>query len=225
MRATVAGGITESVLWPKLRDYWLPVAFSDEVDDKPLPVRLLDEPLAVCRLGDRVAAFQDLCIHRGTPISLGWIKNNEVVCAYHGWSYNADGRCTRIPSIPPEHPIPKKACLTQYQTKERYGIVWVCMSEKEPRAPIPDFSPLEDPNFHVLFRDKRHWNCSAARAIENFFDFGHFAWVHDGILGDRNQPIPPEVTLKREDNELHFSAHEKPTTLCRIDGPQPIASH
>ena len=49
-------------------------------------------------------------------------------------------------------------------------------------------------------------NCSAARAIENFFDFGHFAWVHDGILGDRNQPIPPEVTLTREDNELHFSA-------------------
>ena len=122
-------GMTESVLWPKLRDYWLPVAFSEEVGDKPLPVRLLDERLAICRLGDEVAAFYDLCIHRGTPISLGWIENGEVVCAYHGWSYDAEGRCTRIPSVPPEHPIPKKACLTRYRAQERYGIVWVFMGE------------------------------------------------------------------------------------------------
>ena len=42
-----------------------------------------------------------------------------IVCAYHGWSYDADGKCIRIPSIPPEHPIPKKACLTRYLTQER----------------------------------------------------------------------------------------------------------
>ncbi len=205
---TTAGtkGMTESVLWPRLRDYWLPVAFSEEVGDKPLPVRLLDERLAICRLGDEVAAFYDLCIHRGTPISLGRIENGEVVCAYHGWSYNAEGRCTRIPSVPSAHPIPKKACLTRYRAQERYGLVWVFMGEGEPRAPIPAFPPLEDPSFHVIFRDKRHWDCSAARAIENFFDFGHFAWVHDGILGTRDQPIPPEVTLERDGDELRFSA-------------------
>ncbi len=209
-------GMTESVLWPRLRDYWLPVAFSEEVGDKPLPVRLLDERLAICRLGDEVAAFYDLCIHRGTPISLGRIENGEVVCAYHGWSYNAEGRCTRIPSVPPAHPIPKKACLTRYRAQERYGLVWVFMGEGEPRAPIPAFPPLEDPSFHVIFRDKRHWDCSAARAIENFFDFGHFAWVHDGILGTRDQPIPPEVTLERDGEYIRFQAHERPNSTHTI---------
>ena len=41
----------ESDLWPGLRRYWHPVAFSEEVGEKPLAVRLLDERLAVCRLG------------------------------------------------------------------------------------------------------------------------------------------------------------------------------
>ena len=90
--------VTETGLWPQLRDYWLPVAFSEEVGEKPLSVRLLDKRLALCRLGDQVAAFYDLCVHRGTPISLGWIDGEEVVCAYHGWAYNGEGRCTRIPS-------------------------------------------------------------------------------------------------------------------------------
>jgi phenylpropionate dioxygenase-like ring-hydroxylating dioxygenase large terminal subunit len=203
-------GMTETGLWPQLRDYWLPVAFSDEVGEKPLAVRLLDERLALCRLGARgghggeVAAFLDLCVHRGTPISLGWIEGEEVVCAYHGWSYNREGRCTRIPSVPSGHPIPKKACLTRYKARERYGIVWVCLGE--PRAPLPEYPPLEDPEFQVIFRDKRRWACSAARAIENFFDFGHFAWVHEGILGDRDHPIPPQVTLEREGEELRFWA-------------------
>jgi phenylpropionate dioxygenase-like ring-hydroxylating dioxygenase large terminal subunit len=206
MESAAAKGMTETGLWPQLRDYWLPVAFSEEVGEKPLAVRLLDERLALCRLGGReghggeVAAFYDLCVHRGTPISLGRIEGEEVVCAYHGWSYNREGRCTRIPSVPSGHPIPKKARLTQYKARERYGIVWVCLGE--PRAPLPEYPPLEDPGFHVVFRDKRKWTCSAARAIENFFDFGHFAWVHEGILGNRDHPIPPEVTLEREGEEL-----------------------
>jgi vanillate O-demethylase monooxygenase subunit len=82
--------MTETGLWPQLRDYWLPAAFSEEVGEKPLAVRLLDERLALCRLGGRgghggeVAAFYDLCVHRGCPISLGWVEGKEVVCAYHG---------------------------------------------------------------------------------------------------------------------------------------------
>ncbi|MFM9129474.1 MAG: Rieske 2Fe-2S domain-containing protein, partial [Candidatus Limnocylindrus sp.] len=34
--------------------------------DRPLPVRLSGEALVVVRLGDTVAAFPDLCVHRGT---------------------------------------------------------------------------------------------------------------------------------------------------------------
>ena len=61
----------------------------------------------------------------GRPSPWGWVEGETIVCAYHGWAYDADGKCVRIPSIPPEHPIPKKACLTHYPAAERYGIIWV----------------------------------------------------------------------------------------------------
>ena len=98
----------ESDLWPALRTYWHPVAFSEDIKAKPVALRLLDEPIIVCRLGNSLAAYHDLCIHRGTPISLGWIEGEEVVCAYHGWSYDSKGKCTRIPSVPSEQSIPKR---------------------------------------------------------------------------------------------------------------------
>jgi phenylpropionate dioxygenase-like ring-hydroxylating dioxygenase large terminal subunit len=44
------------------------------VTDRPVPFILPGERIAVCRLGGRPAAFKDLCIHRGTPISLGWTE-------------------------------------------------------------------------------------------------------------------------------------------------------
>ncbi|MCI0634402.1 MAG: Rieske 2Fe-2S domain-containing protein [Actinobacteria bacterium] len=30
-------------------------------------------------------------MHRGTPLSLGWVEGNLITCAYHGWTYRPDG--------------------------------------------------------------------------------------------------------------------------------------
>ena len=95
----------EAQLWPALREYWHPVCWSKEAMERPLAVNLLNERLAICRINGEVRAFQDLCVHRGTPISLGWVEGDHIVCAYHGWSYDAKGKCERIPSIPDGHPI------------------------------------------------------------------------------------------------------------------------
>jgi vanillate O-demethylase monooxygenase subunit len=39
------------------------------------------------------------------------------------------------------------------------------------------------------------WRCDASRQVENFTDFGHFAFVHPGLLGDPERPVvaPHEV--------------------------------
>ena len=205
----------ESDLWPSLRGYWHPVAFSEEVGERPISVPILEERVAVCRLSGEVKAFHDLCIHRGTPLSLGWVEGETIVCAYHGWAYNQEGKCVRIPSIPPGHPIPKKACLTRYLAQERYGIVWVCLAE-EPRATLPELTEVEDTSFRIFFRQKKTWDCTAARAIENFTDLAHFPWVHEGILGDRSEPIPPEVKMKRDGEVLRYSVDYPSSPIHQI---------
>ena len=206
----------EGDLWPALRRYWHPVAFSEDVGQKPLSVRLLDEQVVVCRLGGEARAFRDLCIHRGTALSLGWIEEDNLVCAYHGWAYRGDGQCVRIPSIPPKHPIPKKACLTTYRAEDRYGLVWVCLSA-DPLTPIPDFPEFDDPSYRVFIKQWKPWKCSAAREIENFVDQAHFAWVHEGILGDRSNAVAPDMHLDRNGHEIHFWFENEPSDLHEVE--------
>ena len=163
--------------------FWHPVARSEEVTDKPIKVKLLDQPLALWRSNGRVAAFYDLCVHRGTPLSLGWLDNGELVCAYHGWRYGADGSCTRIPSLPADRAIPAKARASSFKAEERYGLIWVCLGQ--PRTDIPEFPPeFHDPAFNWgPFSTHGIWKANAARMLENLADYSHFPFVHPGTLG------------------------------------------
>jgi phenylpropionate dioxygenase-like ring-hydroxylating dioxygenase large terminal subunit len=196
-----------------LRHYWYPVALSEEVTAKPLAARLLAEPLAVYRAGEQVVAVRDLCIHRGSALSLGWVEGETLVCAYHGWTYAPDGACVHIPSLPPGGAIPRKAHLTTYRAEERYGLVWVCLDE--PVAPIPRYPEAEDPNYRTVWT-QYVWQANAARIIENVMDFAHFPWVHPGILGDRSRPVYPPVTVERRAGELHYVLDDEQTNAIRI---------
>lgn len=113
-----------------LSQFWYPILWSKEVTDKPVAVKLLDQPLVIWRANGQLSAFYDLCIHRGAALSLGWVNGDQLVCGYHGWNYAADGSCTRIPSLPPEREIPSKARAKAYRVEERHGLIWVCLGER-----------------------------------------------------------------------------------------------
>src|SRR5262245_12057894 len=113
----------------KLRQYWHPAAGSAEVGERPLGVSVLDEQIVLYRAHGRVVGLKDLCIHRGTPLSRGWLDDGCLVCAYHGWGFGPDGVCVRIPALAPGQPIPRKARVPAFRVTERYGLVWVCLEE------------------------------------------------------------------------------------------------
>jgi vanillate O-demethylase monooxygenase subunit len=170
--------------------------------DRPVPVTLLDENLVLARLDGRARCFRDLCIHRGTPLSLGWVEDGNLVCAYHGWRYGADGACTRIPALPADRAIPRRARVDAYRAEERHGLIWVCLGE--PRADIPEFPEFSDPSYKVTLYPPVRWRCSAARQTENFVDQAHFAWLHEGILGDRDHPETATFEIERAGEELRY---------------------
>ena len=177
-----------------LRACWHPVAYADVIT-APHATTLLGEPLVLWRdARGAVHAFRDVCVHRGTALSLGRIDGNEIVCAYHGWRYGADGACTVIPQLAEPTRVPARARAVVYAVCERYGIVWVALAE--PAWPIPDVPELENAAWRVVRTGPFAWACDASRQVENFTDFGHFAFVHPGLLGDPAQPVvaPYEVT-------------------------------
>ncbi|MGH7809363.1 MAG: Rieske 2Fe-2S domain-containing protein [Candidatus Binatia bacterium] len=179
-----------------LRKFWYPIKWSKEVTDKPVPVKLLEQPLVIWRADGKVSAFYDLCLHRGAALSLGWVDCGNLVCPYHGWNYAADGSCVKIPSLPPDREIPAKARVKAYHVQERHGLIWVCLDE--PRQDIPEFpAEIDDPAFlWEPYNSEGQWKANAARMIENLADFSHFPWVHAGILGDPRQSESPVIEIK-----------------------------
>jgi nitrite reductase/ring-hydroxylating ferredoxin subunit len=172
-----------------LRNYWHPLCMSEDVLEQPRGYMLLDESVVAFRDAKGVAAFKDLCIHRGTALSLGEITDGRLTCAYHGWQYDRTGACVHIPALPPGASIPRKARAIVYRAEERYGMVWVAM--EEPVAPIPDWPHVSDPDpeYEYFLAGRWVWSSSAGRAIENGMDFSHFNFVHRGLTELADGPV------------------------------------
>jgi phenylpropionate dioxygenase-like ring-hydroxylating dioxygenase large terminal subunit len=165
--------------------------------------RLLDEDLVVYRTSADVVVARDICLHRGTRLSLGSVDGDELVCGYHGWRYGLGGRCTRIPSQPPGTRISPKARLFVYPVIERYGIIWTCLSGA-PEADLPDWPEAEDPAYNWLALPPLDWNTSSAREVDNFLDISHFSFVHASTFGNATEPEIPPVEVNTTDVGLQF---------------------
>jgi phenylpropionate dioxygenase-like ring-hydroxylating dioxygenase large terminal subunit len=186
-----------------LRGCWHPVAFSAGFDGSPMAADLLGEPLVLWRGRDGVVrVLSDVCVHRGTALSLGWVNGDEIVCAYHGWRYGGDGRCAAIPQLDDPSRVPAKARVPAFRAQERYGLVWVAMDE--PRWPLPEVPELEAGGWAVVSAGPYVWACDAARQVENFTDFGHFPWVHPGLLGDPARPVVPRHQVRTDGHVLRY---------------------
>jgi phenylpropionate dioxygenase-like ring-hydroxylating dioxygenase large terminal subunit len=180
-----------------LRAAWHPVCYGDALKGEPLAATLLDERLVIWRdAAGKAHALRDRCVHRGTALSLGRVENDRIVCAYHGWQFGTDGQCRHIPQFEDPSRVPQRACVPAFRCMEQLGLVWVAL--EEPRWPVPAVPEFADVRWHVVQTGPFAWNASASRQLENFTDFGHFPFVHQGLLGDPSKAVvaPHEVAIE-----------------------------
>ncbi len=189
------------LLYPALRHYWHPVAYGDDVREQPLGVTLLDQPIVLFRHEGRAIALADRCVHRSARLSLGRVVAEGIECAYHGWRYQPDGRCVHLPSSP-DALAALQARIKAFRVTEAAGLIWVAL--EEPRAPVPAFPEYGNAAYRVLRGPSYEWRTSAARRLENFCDFAHFSFIHDGTLGARSKPEVKQVELWREGQVLRI---------------------
>jgi phenylpropionate dioxygenase-like ring-hydroxylating dioxygenase large terminal subunit len=72
---------------PVLLNNWHPAASVQQFAETPvLGVRVLGQDIVVWRTDQTYLAWQDLCIHRGTRLSLGKVNDGYLTCPYHGWT-------------------------------------------------------------------------------------------------------------------------------------------
>jgi phenylpropionate dioxygenase-like ring-hydroxylating dioxygenase large terminal subunit len=167
---------------------WHVVATSAEIGaGSVVALRLLEHDLVGWRESNgQVHVWEDLCIHRGSRLSKGSVRNDRIVCPYHGWNYDGSAQCVLIPATPSDPPL-KKARAIPYHVTEKYGFVWVCLGT--PTQDIPDFPEWSDANFKKVLCGPYKFR-SGFRAVENFIDPTHFPFVHAGVNGIIDSPDP-----------------------------------
>ena len=157
----------------------------------PKSFTLLNQPLVLWRDAQgKPAATADRCCHRSAQLSKGEVVNGNIRCPYHGWSFNSEGICVKVPQLTGEF-IPRTYRVSAYRCQERYGYVWVCLGE--PLADIPDIPEASDPKFRFIEQFYETWNASGLRIMENSFDSAHGHFVHAKSWGDESNPMPPPI--------------------------------
>lgn len=83
----------------------------------PTAVDVAGEPVCVVRVEDGLFAFDDVCPHRGTPLSQGWLKGTTLTCSAHTWEFDVTtGALLRLRA---------PACLRMREVRERDGAIEV----------------------------------------------------------------------------------------------------
>jgi 5,5'-dehydrodivanillate O-demethylase len=175
-----------------LRRYWLPICPMAELtaQNPKKRVRILGEDLLAFRDGKgRFGLVEAQCRHRKTQLYFGFVEDDGLRCAYHGWKYDVNGKCIEQPFEPANSPLKKEACLRSYPVQQLAGILFCYM------GPLP--APLL-PRYETLVRQdgKRevtvlpHHHCNWLQAQENAVDTVHTYYLHghtlklQGLLSD-----------------------------------------
>jgi phenylpropionate dioxygenase-like ring-hydroxylating dioxygenase large terminal subunit len=176
-----------------IRDQWYVILFSREVKrNRVVGVKRLGVNIVVWRDGKgKLGAALDKCPHRGIQLSKGKMKEDNLQCPFHGFEYDASGRCRIIPANGKAAKVPDHIRLDSYPVSEANGFIYLFWKSKEkPAAPpdeLPWFIDLEG-NFAVSeFTDP--WKAHYSRVIENQLDVVHLPFIHKTTIGRGIGPL------------------------------------
>jgi len=190
-----------------LRRCWHPVARSADISQTPTAAMLVGEHLVAFRSQGEVRVFYDRCAHRGAPMSLATPEEGGLRCAYHGWLYSPTGRCSEIPALGPQAPIPPRARLEAVAgVEERLGMVFVCLDEPLNGVGLPEVPEDDDPTFARGELPVVRARAGAGLLADNFLDTAHFPFVHAGTFGAGEERLVGRFDVEREPGRLAFSA-------------------
>jgi phenylpropionate dioxygenase-like ring-hydroxylating dioxygenase large terminal subunit len=175
-----------------MRQYWVPAMLSSELPRPNCP------PVRVLLLGEKLIGFRDSagkvgllgnsCPHRGA--SLFFARNEEcgLRCVYHGWKFDVDGRCTDMPSEPPDSNFKDKVRAKAYPCVERGGLVWTYMGPRQTPPPLPSLEATQLPLEQTVAIAYQR-NCNWLQGLEGDIDTAHIGFLHFG--SDSPDDAPP----------------------------------
>lgn len=198
-----------------LRHYWHPVCLSADLKDIPYAVRMLGEDLVAFRGTDgKVGLIGASCAHRCASLEYAHIKPKGLECSYHGWTYDARGRCVEMPLEPADSKVKELIRHPWYPTEEWGGVVWCYMGpDKETPPPLHKIDILARTDGELVLQRGDFRNYNYLNFLENFVDIGHSYVLHllvptevpAELIPYCNRTVDKDFrTMRHEVVETHF---------------------
>ncbi|MBV9119924.1 MAG: Rieske 2Fe-2S domain-containing protein [Chloroflexi bacterium] len=173
-----------------LRRYWQPLCAAAELtDEKPRKrVRLLGEDLVVFRTGNgQYGCLAERCSHRGVSLYYGFIEDDGIRCAYHGWKYAGSGQCLEQPFEPAGSSFKERICQRAYPVQRLAGMLFAYLGP-DPAPLLPRWDVLVRSDGSRLIQISPVLECNWLQIQENTVDSVHTYYLHAHTLAERGLP-------------------------------------
>ena len=182
-------------------NHWYPVLAGHELRRKPVGVERLGIRLVFWRDQAGIAHAQDeRCPHLGAALSHGHVKDNCIVCPFHGLKFDGSGACVHAPSLGRLGRIPDAMRARTHALHEQHGLIWLWLGDEAPRGKPPFFAEMESGwSHHTIAVD---WPVHYTRAIENQLDVAHLAFVHRTTIGAGGRAMVEGPHVEADENSI-----------------------
>ncbi len=167
------------------RNQWYVAAWSRELGHEILGRTLLGQPVVLYRSeAGQPIALDGRCPHRRFPLANGRREGDNIVCGYHGLTFNTSGKCVRIPS---QERVPDSYCVRTYPVCEKWSWIWIWMGDASlaDENLIPDHSklPVLNDEWLSVIGGLEKVNARYTAMHDNLLDLSHLTFLHDDTIG------------------------------------------
>ena len=207
--------VLDTELTQLFRAGWQFVAMTDELVNNRdfVCVNYPDDSVVVQNFKGELRAFKNVCTHRLNLIQTADRGNRHLMCAYHGWVFDAAGMPLGKGGFLPSDAEPTRLCLTQYKVATCGKFVFV---SRDPSGPslenyLGDFAPLiADLSRHIgqeTYYGPVPHAANWKLLVENVLECYHCSTVHPETfvtgLGVGRKPIA-DVQIAGPHSSSHF---------------------
>jgi phenylpropionate dioxygenase-like ring-hydroxylating dioxygenase large terminal subunit len=166
-------------------------------------------------------AFDNVCVHRGSPLLAGCGVESRITCPYHAWVYRLDGQLIGAPYMSQTVDTSGRVFdlsqlrLTELRLEEWEGLVFV--NQRHDAAPLaPRLTGLTNvvgrycmAGYVPVHRQVDEWNTNWKLLYENFMDAYHVFKVHKNSFA-KNGDNTSKTTMHpgTEDFAYHLVGHD-----------------
>jgi nitrite reductase/ring-hydroxylating ferredoxin subunit len=124
-------------------NHWYPALFSEELgEDKVEGIQICGIPIVLRRVGGKVYALKDQCVHRGVRLSAKpmCFSKDTISCWYHGFTFDLETGILSTIVANEDDKLIGTTGLTTYPVHEVAGMIFVFV--REDGYPDEDVPPL-----------------------------------------------------------------------------------